>query len=114
VAVDDAALVGVLHSAGDGFDDRGGLIGAEGSALDAGFGIDAVDELHGEEGVPVEFAGVVDAHDVGVRDFGNVFDFGAEAGAGVFVGGVAGGQQLERDGALQIDLPGAVHAGLPA
>ncbi|MCZ7606922.1 MAG: hypothetical protein M5U25_12820 [Planctomycetota bacterium] len=114
VAVDDTGRVGLMHGAGDGLDDAGGFIGVHGSAFDHAVGVLAFQELHGEEWVSFDLSGLVDAHDIGVADAGDVFDLALEARDGVAVHGVAGGKQLECDGALQVGLPSAVDAGLSA
>ena len=114
VTVDDAGGVGLMHGAGDGLDDAGSLVRVHGAALDHAFGVVPFQELHGEEGVAFDLSCLVDPHDIGVADTCDVFDLAFEARHGVAIHGIACRQQLERHGALQVDLPGAIDAGLAA
>ena len=79
VAVEDAALVGVLDAEGGLRDQSGGVEGREGAAAEAlGEGA-AFDQLGGEVGVAALEAGVEEAGDVGVVEAAGDVGFALEA-----------------------------------
>ena len=78
--------------------------------------VGAAHVAHDEVELPVLLAGAVDRDDVGVVDRRRHPRLALEALAEVGVGGAVGGDQLERDGAPEIELDGAVddaHAAAP-
>jgi hypothetical protein len=74
----------------------------------------AADVPHGEVEHVVVLAGVVDRDDVGVVQGRRDLGLGGEPAAERFVAGELGSQELERDGALQGDVRGAVDDTHPA
>ena len=75
----------------------------------------AVDVLHGEEGLAVDFAHVVDAANVGMRNAAGDADFVAKALEQSLIAGGRFGQELERDGLAEREVVGAIdfaHASL--
>ena len=68
----------------------------------------AVDVLHGEESLAIDFAHVVDAANVGMRDAAGDADFVAKALEQTFVARGFVGQKLERDRLAERQIVGAV------
>jgi hypothetical protein len=109
VAVDDARLVGAGQAVGDlhrKLEDALGGQRARGQDVAQGT---AVHQLHGQEGVAVLGADVVNVHDVRVVEGRGRTGFLLEAGAALVVLGELGGQDLEGDLPLQPRILGAVH-----
>jgi hypothetical protein len=98
VAVDDAALVGVVHGPG-GVADGGGVVG--GGELRARQRL-AAHELHREVRAPARLSDLVDRDDVGMRERRGGLGFAQEA---LEVLGVVGVEELERDVAAEVALP---------
>ncbi len=118
VAVQDAALVGVMDGAGQGRHQAGEacllLIGGpvplsrhlefgEPASQAASF-----HELQGEVGLVVDLANVVDGDDVGMVQLGGGLGLDAEAAQGRARGGLPGQDHLEGHLAVEAHLPGPV------
>ena len=101
VAMDDPAPVGRLHGLGQGRHQRGGLAGRLGRARQFLGQVAALDELHGEVGLAVLLAHVVDLDDVRMPQAGHRFRLSQEAFPRLRAGVRAGEQHLEGDGRLR-------------
>jgi hypothetical protein len=66
VAMDDAALVGIVHCSGQQFDETRGGTRRLGLAVDPLFQAASLDEFEGKIGAAFVLADIVDLHDVGV------------------------------------------------
>ena len=108
VAVEDAALVGVVDGPCDRRHQpcRGARISAE--SLDLRGQVAAVDELHAEVVVAVVLADFVDRHDVRVVEVRGGLGLEPEALQVVGSGEAAGTHHLEREHAVQAHLAGLV------
>src|SRR5690606_36773284 len=94
VAVNDARLVGRSEPTGDRRDDLEGVGGGEGArAIEAMLEALTLDELHGEEELPLVLVDVMGARHVDVGDPPRDHDLTAKARDGAWV--VAEGHQLE-------------------
>ncbi len=101
VAVDDAALVGVVDCSSEcGNQPRRLLRGAPEASQRA-----PLDQLHAEIGVPLELADLVNRHDPGMVEMGRRFALGAEAQRLIGRGHLPRQQHLEGHGAVKFDLP---------
>ncbi len=103
------ALVGVMDGPGDGRHQPRGRAQVARVTLDVRGQIAAVDELHAEIVLALVFADLVDWHDVGMVEVGGGFGFEAKT---LEVGGrgqTPGANHLERQHAVQAELPGLVH-----
>ena len=76
-------------------------VGFDGRSVDPMLQRHAVQKLHGDEGLPVLLANVIDGADVGVVQSGCGLGFALEAGEGLRVVGNSFGQELQRDEAMQ-------------
>ena len=101
VAVDDAALVGVVNRSSDRGEQPCRLLGGAPKASQRA----ALDQLHAEVRLPLVFADLVDGHDVGMIKVGRRFGLGAEAQRLIGGGHLPGQEHLEGHGAVEIDLP---------
>ena len=109
VAVDYAYGVGGLEGAADLADEGDGLLLGEAAFLaDDGVEVASVDVLHGDELHAFGFAEVVDADDVFVGDLGGEEELLLEALDDGAVAGELGTDDLEADGAADLDVPGFV------
>jgi len=120
IAVHDAALVGVMQSAGSLDEQRGGVsaerrtlfLGWIGGALPRrryGGQRAARDELHGEVVLAFVAADFVDVNDVRMIEPGGGLGFAAEAGDFLRTGKAPGVNQLEGDDAVETELAGAIY-----
>ncbi len=112
VAVDDPARVRGVERAGDLGDDVHRAAGVEtAGGADERPQVRAVDVAHGDVERALVLARVVDRDHVGVIDRGGEAGLGHEALAEADVLGEVRGDQLERDGAIEIELDSAIdHA----
>ena len=109
VAVDDAARVGGGQAVGDLGGDGQGLGRGQGAALDLGPQALAAAEGHGDEHAPVlALADLVDGADVRVVEDGGGLGLVDEALAGLGVVDELRGQELEGDGAAELEVVGLV------
>jgi hypothetical protein len=117
VAVEEPARVGEVERRADLRDDARGARGLEPPvARDQRLQVGALDPAHGDVELAVLLARVVDGDDVGVVERGDRAQLALEALAVVGLEGVVGRDQLERDGAPERELGGAVddaHAAPP-
>lgn len=102
IAVDNTFFVGVAQSAAEIAENGAQIVPGKdglGLLLAEVVKVDALDVFHGDEG---EFAGevvkVVDADDVGVREFATLEGFEAEVFEGAFVDALGGVKEFEGDG----------------
>ena len=107
VAMQDAALMGMVHGAGDRRHQpgRGAEVLPEAGQLILEAA--AVDQLHAEEVLALVLADLVDRHDVRVVEVGRRLGLLAKPLDGVVVEPVRQ-DHLQRDRAVEADLPGAV------
>ena len=104
----DAALVGGVHGAGQGFDQRGGVARRQRGAVELLRQAAAVDVFQREVRQAFVLADFVDLHDVRVLQARDGFGFGAESSPLVRRGVLAGQDHLQGDDAVERDLPGLV------
>ena len=108
VAVDDAALVGEEHGAGQRLDQLGRDARGQRSVAHPLFEAAPLDELEGEVGPAVVLAGLVDLDDVGVLELGDRFRFGLEPGQPGRPGVRPGQDHLEGDEPAEALVAGLV------
>lgn len=113
VAVQNAALVCVVHSLGDGLQISGGTLRRQGPVSHQRRQVLAFDVVHREERSALVLADFVDGYDVGMLKAGGGLRLGAETADGIRACEGAGQHQLHCDGAIQTDLscpPNHAHA----
>ena len=106
VAVDHAALVGVLDGLGDLADQPGGLARGQrtvGKALGEAL---PLDETHLKVMLALVLANLVDRHDAGMVEVGGRLGLAVEPLDVGLIGELAGEDHLECDGPVEADLPG--------
>ena len=109
VAVHEAGGVGDVERCGDLGDDRGRAPrGQRAVVLDERVQVAARDVAHDDVQRAALFARRVDRHDVGVVDRGGHPRLAREALAELGVACALGGDDLQRDGTLEVELHGAV------
>jgi hypothetical protein len=108
VAMDDALGVGGVEGVGDFEGDFEEGVEVEGVAVDAMLKGGAVEILHGDEGLAVLFADVVDGADVGVVQGGGRLGFAFEAGEGLGILGDVVGEEFQGDVAVKARVLGFV------
>ncbi len=102
--MDYAALVGVLHRAGECFAEACRVCGRKRPLADLLRQVAAADEFHREKRPALGLANFVNLHDIGVLQPGDRFRLHAKAGLLGGVGVAAGQDHLDRDHALERDL----------
>ncbi len=114
VPVEDAPLVGIVHRAGDRRYQlrRGAGIGHEAPGMRRE--IAAVDQLHAEVMMPLVLADLVDRDDVGMVQMRRGLGFQAKPLEVVGRGEPPGPDHLQRQHAVQADLPGLEDDAHPA
>ena len=105
VAVEDAPLMGIMDRAGDGRHQGRGGARVRGVSPDVRRQAPAVDELHAEVMVPFVLADLVDGHDVRVIEVRRGLRLQAEPLQVVGGREPAGPDHLQRQHAVQADLP---------
>ena len=109
VAVDDAALVGQVHGAGQALDQAhrpAGLLRLAGQPVAER---PTLHHLHRKERPAVHLAQIEHLDDVGMVQGGDGLSLGAETSDGVGVALPVRQQHLDRDQAVEAQLPGAIH-----
>ena len=101
--MDDVALVGVGHRAGQLLDQRGGLAVRLRRADEPLVQRAALHELQAEVRLAAQLVDLVDLHDVGVLELGDGLGLQSEAGQVVLAGVVARQDHLEGDDAVEAD-----------
>jgi hypothetical protein len=109
VAMEDAAGVGVRNRLGRLGDEAGGRAGVVGVAVDQGHEAAAGHELHGEVGLAVVLADLIDRDDARVVEQGDSLGLVLEAAELVVTGEESGLDHLQRHGSVERDLAGLVH-----
>ena len=107
--MDDRALVGGLQAFGDLDREVDGPGDVEGLPADHRSQRFPFEQLHHDERTPVVFADLVDGADARVVQRGRDAGFAPHAIDGVRMIGEVGGQQLQRDGAMEPDVLGPIH-----
>ena len=107
--MDDAGVVRELHGAGEHFNQLGGAGGRPRVAGEALGQAAAVHELERQVRVPVRLADVENLDDVRVLERRDRFRLAAEPLPLGRPGVRAGQDHLERDRAVQVEVPGLVH-----
>ena len=102
VAVDDALAVGLLERLGDLLRDLEGLVDRDRPAREPLLEVLALDELEGEEGLPVGLLEAVDGGDVRVVEGGEEVGLALEAREPLGVLRHLGRQDLDRDVAAEV------------
>ncbi len=102
----DAALVGIMHRAGDGGHQLRRGAGILRKAAGMRREIAAVDQLHAEVMMPLVHADLVDRHDVGMIQMRRGLSFQAKPLEVVGRREPPGADHLQRQHAVQADLPG--------
>jgi hypothetical protein len=108
IPVDDPARVSRLGGPGQRGHQRGGLSGRLGRARQLPGQAASLEKLHGEVRPALVVAHIVDPHDVLVPQAGDHLGLALEARPLVRAGVGAGQEHLERDGAVQAQVPGLV------
>ena len=108
VAMNDAGAVGGIKGGGALEADGEGFFGWEWSGGETLAESDAFDEFGGDEPGIAGLADVEDGEDIGVVEGGGGFGFGLEAGDGGRVVGEFGGEEFQRDEAVEAGIAGAV------
>jgi hypothetical protein len=105
----DPALVGVMHRSRGNGHDLNGTAGVGHESRQVLREAPAVDQLHREVEPPLVLADLVNGHDVGVIELGRVLGLGAEARDLLGRRQVAGENHLQRDHAVEPDVPRLEH-----
>ena len=109
--MEDAALVGVLHGAGELFEHDRSLPRRERPLGDAVGEGAALDQFHFEEPLALVFAGARDADDVGMVELRGGLGLGGEAAAFIGRGEQAAADEFEGAGTIQSAMNGLIdHA----
>ena len=109
VAVHNSAGVGGIERVGDLDSQIEQLFNLERTALDLVFEGYAVQILHGDEGLPVLLADVVNGADIGMVQGRGRLRFALEAAEGLRIFGYIFGKELQRDEAVQSRVFGLVN-----
>ncbi len=109
IAMDDAALMGIVDGAGERLHQPGTRLGAQGRTVQLLGETRAVNKLQGHVGPAVVLADVMDPDDVGMLEAGDCLGFGAEAGDPPSRRLYAGQDHLEGDQAIEACLSCPVH-----
>jgi hypothetical protein len=112
--VDDALVVGFRDGLGDLFRDLECLVERNRSPRETLLEVLALDQLEGEEGLPVRFLEPIDGGDVRVVEGREEVGFAPEAPQALGVLHHFGRQHLDRDLATQVGVGRPVHLSHPA
>ena len=104
IAMNDSLLVRCFECIRDLLRDRQGFVEWNGSTLDALRQVGALDQFHHEGGEVGCFLEAIDGPDVRMVESREDFGFSLKARQTFRIGGHRGGQDLERDGPLEIDV----------
>ena len=108
VAMNDAFGVGGIERVGDLDGQTERDVGLERAAGDAMFQRDPFEEFHGDEGLAILLADIVDGADVGVVECGGSLGFALKAGEGLGIAGNLFGEKFEGDEAAEAGVFGFV------
>ena len=113
VPVDDALVVGLLERLRDLLGDLEGLVDGDRAPREPLLEVLPLDELEGEEGLPVGLLEPVDRGDVRVVEGGEEVGLALEAPQALFVLRHLGRQHLDRDVPVEVRVGGAVDLAHP-
>ena len=106
--MDDAFGVGGVECVGDFNGEGNELIAGKRATADEMVERDAIEELHGDEGLALVLPDIVDGANVGMVESGRGLSFATETGQSLGIAGEFGGEKLEGDEAMQARVFGLV------